>query len=77
MKKIYRRLGQFKAEDILMRLREVRDIVTMKNAVFGFNDSELTNMIRNETQLWRDTWIIRPIDLIISELNEIYGLEII
>lgn len=76
MKKKYRRLGKLKAEKILQRLRSVRDTATMETAAFGFNDSVLTEMIRKETRIWRNSWIISPLTEIMEELNEIYSLEI-
>jgi hypothetical protein len=70
----YRRLGKLRAEKIISNLEDIRHTATMKNAAFGFNDKELTNLIREKTSLWRYSWIIEPLDNLIAELKEIYSL---
>jgi hypothetical protein len=70
-------------EALLFKLREVRRITTMETASFGFPtekvssnphmgepiiDMPVTDFIRAKTEIWRDTWVISPLDEVITEL---------
>lgn len=67
-------LGRKRAREIMRRLKEIRRTATMSTASFGFNDKELTSLIREETRIWRNSWIIYPLDAIIAEFEEVYKL---
>ncbi len=76
-------LGKKKARIILSKLRETRRTATMENASFCLdNKGELkywkmgndddTARIRESTKLWRQSWLLYPLDEVIKELEEIY-----
>lgn len=56
-----------KLKKIIAHLKEVRKTATMENA--GFNPS-FDSIIKEETKIWRDTWLIIPLDEIIKELEK-------
>lgn len=47
---------------IIRRLNDIRDTATMKNADF-------TDEVKSMTKLWRETWIIEPLNSIIEEME--------
>ena len=59
---------------LLKQLKEIRRISTMETASFGdiysptYKDE--TENIKRLTRLWRETWIIDPIDAIIKQIEE-------
>jgi hypothetical protein len=62
--------------ELLTTLREIREIATMKNASFRIGKepfpfgAECTDLVRTATQLWRDSWIIGPLDEVIAEIEK-------
>jgi hypothetical protein len=65
-------IGRKKASKLLEELREVRKTATMESASFGF-DKALDAIIKEKTRLWRETWIIAPLDRAIRLLEEELG----
>jgi hypothetical protein len=61
--------------ELIKQLREIRNIATMKDARFHIGDepfpfgAECTDLIRAATRLWRDSWIVGPLDELIKELE--------
>ena len=53
-----KRLGQ-----LISLLDEIRRVATMKNS--DFSDS-----IKKQTKLWRQSWIITPLDKVVKELKQ-------
>lgn len=53
-----RSLGIKKQEPLLALLRGVADTATMTDSYFG----EHTALIKDQTDLWRRTWIIGPLE---------------
>lgn len=51
-------------ERVLSIVREVQETATMKNA--DFDES-----IKEHTELWRSTWLIRPLDVAIGFLERV------
>lgn len=58
-------LSKAGAEVLLNYLKEVRKTATMKNADFS-------EELKEKTRLWRDSWIIYPLDEAILMLERIY-----
>jgi hypothetical protein len=59
---------------IVRQLQEIRRTSTMKDALFGCpGDNDLTTLIKSETELWRESWLIDPLDHIIKELSIYLG----
>lgn len=70
-------LGRRQAYDVLRLLREARESATMKNASFGGFGKEgekKTKEIKEETRLYRQSWIISPLDRVINQLESLYKL---
>lgn len=76
------KLGKKKAKIILRKLREVRKTATMESASFYLqkepgdwlkmgNETD-TELIREATKLWRQSWILHPLREVIEELEAIY-----
>lgn len=79
------KLGIKKARIILRKLREVRKTATMESASFYLpkekedwlkmgNDAD-TEKIREATRLWRQSWILHPLNEVIKDLEGIYELS--
>jgi hypothetical protein len=64
-----------KRENLVERLRDIRNIATMKTASIRYGDrpfpfgADITDLVRESTRLWRESWIIGPLDEIIAELE--------
>ena len=60
-------------EMLLSELKELRRTASMEMAHFG-ND-ETTESIRCQTKIWRDTWLIGPLEMLIKryETGERYN----
>lgn len=66
-------------KDILKTLKEIRLDSTMKRAGFGSvigenapypkNEHEVTTFIKKRTKVWREAWLIEPLDKIIKQLE--------
>ncbi len=56
-------IRKLKVERIISDLREVRCISTMKTAAFSDD-------VKERTRLWRQLWIIEPLDRAIAELEK-------
>lgn len=60
---------------IIQQLREIRNIATMENASFRVGDdpgpfgADVTDLVRQATRLWRNSWIVGPLDELIAELE--------
>ena len=55
-------------------LKEIRNTSTMKNASFYTYDAdrdEKTEEIRRATKLWRESWIIAPLDDLIKRYENV------
>ena len=52
-----------KKQKILKMLREIRECATMESADFS-------KSIKEQTELWRESWIISPLDEVIKMLEE-------
>ena len=59
----------------LNTLKGIREIITMERSNFdlGFTDdalplkaSEVTDFIRERTRLWRESWLLEPLDELIA-----------
>jgi hypothetical protein len=72
---------EMKTRHILETLREVRNIAEMKHASFRkpsaeigsrdyWNNDAYTKEIAEATRLWRQSWIIGPLDEIIEMLEK-------
>ena len=65
------------ARCIAARLQEIRNIATMKTASIHYGDSpssfgaDITDLVRESTRIWRESWIIGPLDEIIKELQNV------
>ena len=65
-----------KTAQVIQQLKEIREISTMKNASFHVGDepfpfgADVTDLVRQATRLWRDSWIIGPLDELITELEK-------
>jgi hypothetical protein len=68
-------VGKKKLEEYVSMLNEVKDTATMKHADFSNNvyfGREIPDyFIKEATELWRDTWLVSPIDRIITEFEEL------
>ena len=51
---------------MLRVLKEVRRHLTMET----FNCGKDTELVKEETRLWRDTWILPPLDEVIKHLED-------
>ena len=52
---------------LLSELRELHRTATMESANFdGSNREHRTEFIREKTQLWRETWLISPLEKLIE-----------
>ena len=56
-----------KTKKILGQLKAIRTIATMERASFGNAGEDC--LIKNKTKIWRETWIISPLDEIIKEME--------
>lgn len=62
--------------EIIKALQEVRKVATMERSSFHIGDkpfpfgAECTDLVRVATKLWRESWIIEPLDRIIAELKD-------
>ncbi len=74
-------IGKRKALDILDIIKEVRRISKMEHASFHdpdakemskewWNTEPYTKGVREATRLWRDSWIIGPLDEVIEILEK-------
>lgn len=60
---------------IVQQLREIRDVSTMKSANFRLGDEpfpfglDVTELVKIATRLWRSSWIIGPLNVLIAELE--------
>lgn len=54
----------------LWRLKEIVNTATMNNASFYMNNEEKNNEIKRVTRLWRETWIISPLNHIINDIEK-------
>lgn len=65
-------LGIKAAESILDKLEEIRRVATMETA--DFDDPQTDNIntaeIRRLTELWRQSWIISPLDRCIAKIKQ-------
>ena len=52
---------------MLRILKEVRNLMTMET--FGGTDEEKVKLIKEETKLWRESWILPPLDDVIEHLE--------
>lgn len=55
-----------KLKNLIAKLEDVRKRSTMETADLGKNHE----LIKEETRLWRATWITIPLDEVIEELKE-------
>lgn len=51
------------------KLKKIRETMTMENASFSMDITEDRN-IKEKTRIWRETWILPPLDTIIKKLEE-------
>lgn len=55
---------------VLQELKEIRRIATMEQAGFspnhGLSDKAFTEQIREATRIWRESWILGPLDGVIA-----------
>lgn len=69
-------MSKSRTRDLIHRLKEIRNISTMKTASFHIGEqpfpfgAECTELVREATRLWRESWITYPLDEIIKELEE-------
>ena len=65
-----------KLKKMLNDLKEIRAIATMQTARFHVGEepfpfgAECTELVREATRIWRESWIIGPLDEIIKELEK-------
>ena len=64
---------------MLEQLKDIRKVATMESASFRIGEqpfpfgAECTDLVRVATKLWRDSWIIGPLDEIIAALENPNG----
>ena len=66
-------IRKLKVERIVDRLKEVLEASTMERADFdGCGDKEKTktSFIKERTRLYRQSWLIQPLEKAISDLQE-------
>ena len=71
------RIGVKQLRDIHKRLREIKRVSTMETADFDgistkgvyIQTGKKTKFIKEQTELWRESWITSPLHWIIRELE--------
>lgn len=62
------------AEALLITLKEIREVATMKNAsffAFDENSKEKMDEIRELSHVWRTSWILSPLDVLIARYEKL------
>ncbi|KKN75827.1 hypothetical protein LCGC14_0377030 [marine sediment metagenome] len=74
---IHKPIGIKQAERIYDGLREIRQTATMKsmNLDSGTPGNPITKLVRKKTQLWRESWLVEPLDNIITQIREQCGFK--
>jgi len=53
----------------LSALKRISVLATMKTADFDSYNNEINILIKGKTKLWRETWIISPLNEIIGNIE--------
>jgi hypothetical protein len=64
----WKTLGRKDAETLYNSLKEIRRTATMETADF-------TNKIKEETLVWRQSWILHPLDTVIAQIKQTYKFK--
>ncbi len=62
-------IRKLKVEIIIDKLKQIQRDSTFEHAGFSGNDDEEDSSIKEKTKLFRHTWIIKPLGIIIEELG--------
>lgn len=64
-------LGKRRLNRLLKELKELRRISTMESANFDIYNPETTEFIKEKTKLYRESYLISPLDRLIEEFEEL------
>lgn len=75
----FRPMYKHELQKLKTELEVVRRTATMENARFGnitsnathvVPEGEITDFVRDQTRLWRDTWLVHPLDEMIERVED-------
>lgn len=74
---IHKPIGIKQAERIYEALRTIRKDATMEGMSLdpGTRGSPITKLVREKTQLWRNSWLVEPLDNIIAQIQKQCGFK--
>lgn len=72
MKNPFKPLGKKEAESLYWLIRNAAKSATFENASFGMDKVE-TQKVKDLTKIYRQTWIIDPLQKAIMKLKENYN----
>lgn len=64
-------LGKKRLNRLIDKLKELRRISTMETANFDIFNPQTTIFIKETTRLYRESWLIEPLDRLIEEFEKL------